>query len=240
MSQIVRRSNALLISTDAVIADATAPLDCPAVDALRSVGSDLLVERRANAALIVRSRMYGLLRRAEQVGPDERVLARDEKWVVVKAARQGTGESEVDFAETLLACLRAGADVAPVRSIRKLLSAEEAVRRQAMVNDSVTVERATKLRWDRKRVLVDRDVNIFTSLSATRPYQSERRREGAAHANLVRSGKARRRARPINEAMRERVLVLLREGQGVRQVARAVGIAASTVATIRDRAGGLG
>ena len=238
MSEIVRRSNALLISTDAVIADATAPLDCPAVDALRSVGSDLLVERRADAALIVRSRMYGLLRRAERVGPDERVLARDERWAVVKAARQGTGESESDFAETLLACLRAGADVAPVRPIRKLLSAEEAVRRHAKVNDSVTVERATKLRWDRKRVLVDRDVNIFTSLSATRPYQSERRREGAAHANLVRSGKARRRARPITEAMRERVLVLLREGQGVRQVARAVGIAASTVATIRDRAGG--
>jgi hypothetical protein len=242
MSQIVRRSNAHLLSTDAIIADADGPVDCPAVELLRSVGSDLKLEKAADAALFVRSRMYVLLRRTGNVQPGERVIAADDTWAVIKAARQGTGEPEESFARSVLACLRAGRDIEPTWSKKKLLSVEEAIRLGRRIGDEVTQTGVTRFRWDTKRRLADRDCPIFRRSTTTTAYQSEQRRDGAVRAVQVRSGAARRRMRPLSSGRRERIIELLRAGVGVREVARQLKVAASTVSEINTqvRSGGPG
>jgi hypothetical protein len=237
MSQIVRRSGAHLISTDAIIADADAPVDCPAVNLLRGVGSDLKLEKSADAALFVRSRMYALLRRAGHVQPGERVIATDDTWAVIKGARQGTGEPEESFAHSVLACLRAGRDIEPNWTKKKLLSVEEAIRLGRRIGDEVTQTGTTRFRWDTKRRLADRDCAIFRRTTTTTPYESEQRRDGAVRAVQVRRGTARRRTRPISTRRRERIIELLRAGVGVREVARQLKVAAATVSAIRAELG---
>lgn len=233
MSQIIVRSKALLVSTDAVIYDASAPFDCDAVRQLQAVGSDLKLVRSADAAVVIRSRMYALLRRAGNVQPGERAIAADDTWAVIKVARQGTGEPEESFANTLLANLRAGSNVAATWSRTRLLSVDEAIRRGARIGDAVTQEGVTRFRWDGKRRLADRDCQIFRRYTTTTPYRSERRMEGSARAVLVRTGQARRQQRPLSPGKRQRITDLLRAGAGVRDVARQLKVAASTVSAIR-------
>jgi len=236
MADIVARSSALMISTDSIITSTTDDFDCPALDALRSVGSHLPVECTGDAAFIARSRTYAILKRPENIKPKDRIVGRpDQEWALVKAARHGAVESEDEFAETVLACLKAGKDVAPVRKPKRLLGAEEAVRTNRGIFDEVTSERRTFFTWDTKRRLLDRDVNPFTSMSRTRPYRSVRRLDAAEHQRLVRRGEARRRRRPTSRKKLEVVFALLREGVGVREISRRTGVPKSTVADLRAR-----
>ncbi len=236
IGQILVVSRALSVSTDAVIIDADASVECAALDELRSVGSDMPVEVEGDALFIGRSRQYALLVRADGLSEDRKALARDSRYAVVKIARHGSPETAEEFSTTVLACIAAGANVAPTRLVTRELKPEAAVRAGVPIGTSTTNERATRFQWDAKRVLVDRDVNPFSSYSTTRPYQTKNRRDGAAHAVRVRSGEARRRTRPVSESKKMNVLSLLGEGRGLREVARLTGVPPSTVASIRDRA----
>jgi hypothetical protein len=118
-----------------------------------------------------------------------------------------------------------------------LLSVDEAIRRGARIGDAVTQQGTTKFRWDGKRRLADRDCPIFRRYTTTTPYRSERRMDGSARAVLVRTGQVRRQTRPLSPGRRQRIADLLRAGTGVRDIARQLKVAASTVSSIRAELG---
>lgn len=240
IGDILSVSRALSVSTDAVIIDAGASVECQALDMLRAVGSDMPVEVAGDALFIGRARQYTILRRTDRLPADARVIARDSQLAVVKSARLGSAETPEEFAETVLGCLAAGSNVAPARLVTRELKPEEAARRGVAIGTSVTTERTTGFNWDSKRVLDDRDCNPFRSFTTTRPYETKGRREGAEHAVLVRSGEARRRSRILSGEQRQAVIAMLATGRSLRAIAREMKVAASTVAAIRDRARGSG
>lgn len=225
-----------LVSTDAVIAPAGFEVDAVTLGELQGVGSAMPIERSADAVFIVRAKLYALLKRVENIGRDDVVLGRDSTWAVLKVVRQGTAEKGGDLAETILRCLAARTNVAPPRQITKLLTAEGAVRAKGEVNAEVIVERTTRFRWDDKRRLVDRDVNIFSTSTTTEPYESVARLVAAARQRE--GGRPRRSVGKISDDKRAEVLRLLGEGHGVRETARLVGVSPSTVSSIRADQGG--
>jgi len=235
MAELLQKG-AVLISTDALVCAADTDFSGPALEALESVGSGFPVKHEADAAFTSRARVYGLLQRADDIRPEESVLAQDDTWAVVRVARHASIENKQQFAETILMCIKAGsADAAPVRKRVRLMSAEEAVREGKRINDEVEEEGRTLFRWDYKRRLKNRDVNPFVSWSDTQPYASGQRKLGADHQRKVRKGLARRKGRPISPARRQHVKKLLTEGMGVRRVARLTGVPKSTVADMKQR-----
>lgn len=236
MADITARG-ALLVSTDAIICPEGLDLRCEGLEALASVGGGMRLEHRADAVFIARARLYALLRKVENVGPGEPILGRDDTWAVVRVARQGTSESEKDFAKTLLACLREGRDVAPTRIRKRRLTAEAAVRERKPIHSVVEEEVRTGFSWDNKRRLLDRDCNPFTQNTDTAPYRSLSRLEAGDRQRLIREGGARPQKSQVPIHKLEKALALLRGGKSVRQVARELKLARSTVGDIRKRAG---
>jgi hypothetical protein len=237
MAELIAKG-ALLVSTDAVILPASLSLDCPALDALRSVGSDMALEVQADAVFIARSRMYALLRRADNVARDAKVLARNETWAVIKVARHGAAESETAFAELVLRCLRSARDEAVPVSRTRLLTARAAVRESRpgaphRINEPVMREATTSFAWDGKRRLADRDVNPFRSASPTRPYLSIETCDGGDHQRQVLDGEVRRRRRAESRLRYAKVIALLYEGKSVRETARMSGVPRSTVSDLK-------
>jgi hypothetical protein len=236
MGELLQKG-AVLISTDALVCGTDVDFSGPALDALKSVGSDFLIEHEADAVITSRARVYGLLQKADAIRPGEHALAQDESWAVVRVARHASIEDKPQFAETLLTCLREGtAEVAPMRRRIRLMSAEEAVREGKHINAEVVEEGRTLFRWDNKRRQKNRDVNIFTSWTDTQPYASKQRKLGADHQRKVRAGQARRKYRPVGPLKRQYIEKLLAEGTGVREVARRTGVPRSTVAGIKRNA----
>jgi hypothetical protein len=220
------------ISTDGIIIPADTPIQCPAIDDLQSVGSGLTEEVNADAVFIARERLYALLVRPENLA-SRRALASNDRWAVVRVARHATAENETEFAETVLACLEAGRDVAPIRDKTRLVTPTEAVRRDLEINTSLSEPRRTRWSREGKRRLADRDVNIFTSSSPTHPYKSLGKLEAAEHQRLVRNGKARKRRKRRSPRLLRDVIGLIREGRGVREITRLTGVPKSTVSDMR-------
>lgn len=185
MADITARG-ALLVSTDAIICPEGLDLRCEGLTAMESVGGGMRLEHRADAVFIARARLYALLRKAENLSPEDLVLGRDDTWAVVRVARQGTSESEKDFAQTLLACLREGRDVAPPRIRKRRLTAEAAVRERKPIHSVVEDEVRTGFSWDNKRRLLDRDSNPFTQNTDTAPYRTLSRLEAGERQRQVR------------------------------------------------------
>lgn len=232
---IVAASSPVLVSTDAVVVPAGTAITCPELALLEDLGSGLTVEKQADAVFIGRSRQYALLTRLQNLGDKTRSLARDDVWAVVKAARHGSVESEEEFAETILASLRARRDAAPPRSKIRLLGAEAAVREFQPINAEVEKVGKTHFKWDGKRRLLDRDANPFTSWTPTVPYTSTARLTKAEAAREV-ARYARWRALRKRARWKLRLAAkLLRQGKGVRETARATGIPKSTVSDLRQR-----
>jgi hypothetical protein len=232
---IVAASSPYLVSTDAVIVPANTRIACPELALLESLGSGLTVEKRADALFVGRSRQYALLVHPENLHRDTRVLAQDDVWAVVKAARHGSIESDEEFAQTILSSLRAREDAAPTRTRLRLLGAEAAVRESQPINAEVTKEGRTHFRWDGKRRLLDRDANPFTSWTDTAPYTSTARLSSAdvAHNSVLTT-----RRRTLRKRARwklKKAVHLLRQGKGVRETARSTGIPKSTVFDLRQR-----
>ncbi|HZH18375.1 MAG TPA: DNA polymerase [Archangium sp.] len=236
MADITARG-ALLVSTDAIICPEELDLRCEALDALESVGSGMRLEHRADAAFIARARLYALLQKVENLDPEELVLGRDDTWAVVRVARQGTSESEKDFAQTLLACLREGRDVAPPRIRKRRLTAEAAVRERKPIHSLVEEEVRTGFSWDNKRKQHDRDCNPFTQNTDTAPYSTLSRLEAGERQRQVREGSARPKKSRVAAHKVEKALALLRGGKSVRAVAKELELARATVGDIKKRAG---
>lgn len=234
MAEITARG-ALLLSTDAIICPEGLDLRCEGLSALESVGSGMRLEHRADAIFVARARLYALLKRVENLKPGEKVIDRDDTWAVVRVARHGVRESEEEFAETLLACLREGRDVAPERVKARHLTAEAAAREGMAINALVTETVRTRFRWDNKRRLLDRDINIFNQSTDTAPYQSLTRMEAGERQRQVSSGAARPKQSRVPEQKVKEAIALLNSGMSVRKVAAELGMSRSTVTRIKKR-----
>jgi hypothetical protein len=234
MAPIVAISGAKMISTDSILCPVDRDLSCPAVEALLSVGSGAPVQARCDAALLVRSRQYALLRRVENVVATDAILASDDTWAVIKVARGGSPETDKSYASTVLACLRAGDDVAPEVVRKRLLSVEAAVRSGGDINSEVEETGRTLFAWDSKRRVLDRDCKLFRASTSTVPYQSLARLQAADELRGLRSGTRRPRRQHSRRRLRE-VIQYLRRGVGVREIARVTGVPRSTVSDLKRR-----
>lgn len=232
---IVACSEPYLVSTDAVIVRANQVIVCPELDLLQELGSGLTVEKHGDALFLGRSRQYAILTRPENLPPDKRGLAQNATWAVVKAARHGSVESEPEFAATVLACIDAGADVAPTRSRIRLLGAEAAAREGLPINAEVPRIGRTHFTWDYKRRLLDRDANPFTMWTGTAPYTSMARLSAADVARDLSRANRRRALQRRAPWLLQKAVRLLRGGKGVRETARATGIPKSTVSDLHQR-----
>ena len=167
--------------------------------------------------------------------PDDKVFARDEHWAVVRVARHASIESPEQFAETLLNCLRAGADVAEMRTRKRLATAENAVRLGLALNDEQEQTGKTPTNWDGKRRLLDDGVNPFRAFTHTAPYDTAKRADAARKRQLQSNAKKRRRTRRLSRKRLNEVMALLSEGLGPREVERITGVARSTVSRLKRR-----
>lgn len=228
----IAANGALYLSTDAVLVRKTTDLRCEGLDHLEQVGGGLRPDYECDAAIIFRSRFYALLKKHSSVMPTDTVYAQDENWAVVKVARHGSRETKQQFAETVLASLRAGEAAAPVRRRERRLTAEAAARMGLPIDSVITEEHQSKFNWDFKRRLVDRDVNPFTSWSTSEPYQTISAMLGAERQHRKLSGLARPRRRHPQHRL-EQARLLLRQGASVREVSRQTGIPKSTVADLK-------
>jgi hypothetical protein len=233
MADLVAKG-AMLVSTDAVLVPPDLSVEGPALEALRSVGSDLEQKVEGDAMFVARSRLYAILQRAGHVRPGATVYAQDEHWAVVRVARHGTAESKEEFAQTVLACIAAGKDVAVPRTRTRLVGAEAAVREELHVNEEVRKTGTTTFQWDAKRRLLDRDTNPFTSYTRTAPYLSLAMLEAAEHHRELRAGTARVRRRHAGE-LQDVVLHRLRMGDSIREIAKTTGVPKSTVGDMKKR-----
>jgi hypothetical protein len=159
MASMVARG-ALVVSTDAVLVPEDVSLDTDSLRELEVVGSGLADEAVGDGAFIARSRLYAILRKPENLTPNQEVLAQNKDWAVVKVARHGSPEKKHQFAQTVLDCLAARADVTQVLGKERLLGARQAILKNMELNATFIEERKTHLRWDGKRALRNRDVNL--------------------------------------------------------------------------------
>lgn len=230
----IAANGALYLSTDAVLVPKTADVRCDGLDELERVGGGLRADYECDAAIILRSRFYALLKRPASLKPTDKVWAQDESWAVVKVARHGSKETKAEFAESILASIGAGRDMAPVRRRHRRLTAEASARKGVPINTLVVEEHRTKFNWDFKRRLVDRDINPFTAWTPADPYTTISAMQGAERQHRVRAGEGRRQRRHQPEQLAH-ARDLLRQGVSVRDVARETKIPRSTVADLRQR-----
>jgi hypothetical protein len=201
MASIIASTGALLVSTDGVVVPADVTLDdgCDGLRALRSVGSDLEMKTRGDGLWVGRERLYAVL-----VGSGAGA------WQIAKLARHGMPGSEAEARDDVLACLSVGADATKVRRRERLVSAVEAARRGLRVNDAVVEERKAAFKWDAKRRLLDRDANIFTSLSGTAPYATIGAATKAQRLRLCVKARNASRRRQHGRAVVDAAILLLR------------------------------
>jgi hypothetical protein len=226
-----------VLSTDAVIGPPDVDYNVAAgVRQLQAVGSALKLEYEGDALFLARSRLYAILQDVNRIRPDATVLARDERWAVVRVARHGTTESKQQFAETVLNCLAERKDVAKLQTKTRLLSAEASVREGLEINESVSIEGKTYWGWDGKRALIDRDINPFTSSTMTRPYSSLARLEAAEAEREVRSGTRRRKTQSLSAETAQTIVdLLVQKGKSMREIATATGVSKTTVGRLKQR-----
>jgi len=145
----------LFCSTDSGLFPKGMNLNCDALEELRSVGSDFVKEYEGDSVLLVRARMYAILK--------------DDK--VVKCARHGSIATKQDFAKIIKQNLKAGQDLRQLVRKTHLSSLKDVVRKGVKLGEEELWERIIKWKWDEKRELVKPNVNIWTEFSETTPIQ---------------------------------------------------------------------
>jgi hypothetical protein len=225
-----------MVSTDSVIIRRGIDMDCDSLRELMSVGSGLTIKCEADAILLVRTRCYFLLQRADNIRLPkglEKPYAVDETFAVVKVARHGLPVSKEALAETALASIKAKKLIASPLPRVQLLSAVSAVRVGAEVNSEIRSTRMPILRWDDKRVLDKPTVNPFDSWSPTHPVISEPRLTAAEEHGLIVNSNRRRLRRELAHAKRDTVLGLIAAGKSVREISRETGVPRSTIQDLK-------
>jgi hypothetical protein len=228
----------ILISTDSVIIEKAKSMSGSSLDALHLVDSGLTEDVEADAVFAIRTRLYVLLQRADNVRLPKDLAApyaQDQHWAVVKIARHGLPVVKEALAEAVLKSLRAGHLVDEPLPRKQLLGANAAIRAGLDLNEEVISEQRPLFGWDRKRVLVKPRVNPWRSWTATRPYQSVARLNAAQQQKLVVSANRRRERRFQARKLRDEALRLIASGMPVRKVSRTLGIPRSTVQDLKKK-----
>jgi len=127
---------ALMAITDSVLLPEHTPLECVALDELRSVGSDLKPVAEADTFWTFRTRVYVLWKAGR----------------VVKFARHAFPLADSSFLGWVNQCVRRGAAI-PLRTRKThLVSLKEAVQHGKQFGRQETKTTRPKLDWDQKRV----------------------------------------------------------------------------------------
>jgi hypothetical protein len=229
---------ALLVSTDSIIVPKGTDISCNSLDLLRSVGSDMAIEREADAVVVFRTRLYALLVRADNLGrlpAGNPPIAADGDWAVIKMARHGVPVDKTDCAEAVLESLKAKCSVSKVGKKTTLLGASAAIRRNLPINYQDVVSHEVKFNWDRKRILLDRQVNPWQTFSRTSPFSSVGRLEEAERRRIVERDRRRREIRNQAKARHDHVVTLLSDRcHSVREIAGLTGLSKSTVHRLKE------
>jgi len=154
MSQFVSKG-AIMAVTDSVLLPKGTDIGCPALDELRSIGSDLKLEHEADTTWILRTRVY--------------VLSKEGK--AVKVARHGFSMPEDEFAAWVEECKKEGEAIPLTAKKIHLVGLKEAIEKAKTLGQMEIHESHPKLDWDQKRKET-RTVNPFAEW-AVYPPQSE-------------------------------------------------------------------
>jgi len=229
---------ALLVSTDSILVPKGTDIRCSSLDLLRSVGSDMTIEREADAVVIFRTRLYAMLLRADRLGslPGGKVpLAANDEWAVIKMARHGVPVDKKDCADAVLASLKAKRAVAMSGKKTTLLGASAAIRRGLPINYQDVVFHEVKFSWDNKRILLNRGVNPWRNFSKTSPFSSIGRLREAERRKIAERGRRRQENRDLAKSRHDQVVTLLSERcHSVRKIASLTRVSKSTVHRLKE------
>jgi len=161
MSQFISKG-AIMAVTDSVLLPKGTDINCPALDELRSIGSDLKLEHEADTTWILRTRVY--------------VLSKNGK--VVKAARHGFSMPEEEFLAWVEECEKKGEAIPLTAKKTHLVGLKETIEKGKTLGQTEIRESHPTLDWDQKR-LAAREVNPFSewALFPPQPEMPERMRE---------------------------------------------------------------
>jgi hypothetical protein len=238
MNQFVVKG-AHMISTDSVLVASNVSLDCPALDEMKSVGGGMEHVIEADAAVIVRAKRYALLQRSQNLRLPKGMkapLAVDASLglAVVKVARHGSREKKEEFADSILRCLRERKPLVIVRKVKALVSATTAVRKRLVLNAEDLIDQETRFDWRGARVPRDRDLNIFTGATKTRPFETVGHYEGSRLQRRRHEAETnrylRRRRRRLSKQLLDLVFSMFHEGRySVEDIAKRTGVPRKTV-----------
>ena len=161
MSQFISKG-AIMAVTDSVLLPKGTDNSCPALDELRSIGSDLKLEHEADTTWILRTRVY--------------VLSKEGK--AVKVARHGFSMPEEEFVSWVEECRKKGEAIALEARKTHLVGLKEAIEKGKALGQMEIRESHPKLDWDQKRLAI-RHVNPFAewALYPPQPAVPEKMRE---------------------------------------------------------------
>jgi hypothetical protein len=145
----------LLCSTDSGLFLSETNLECEALRLLHSVGSDFESEPKyeGDAALLIRSRMYAILRNGK----------------IVKCTKHGTIAKNADFAQIIKDNLNAKRDLGQTVHKTHLYSLRDVVRKGVKLGQQEEWERSIKWDWDGKRLLTNPTADLWTEYTDTAP-----------------------------------------------------------------------
>lgn len=152
MSQFISKG-ALMTATDSVLLPRNTPLDCPAFDALRSIGSDLRLEYQPDKTWIMRTKVYMLWENGKPV-----------RW-----ARHGIPMDDGNFVRWVQNSVRKGS-ARPFKPRKThLVSIKESLMKGKALGTSEVKTISPKLDWDAKR-LMTHPVGLFSESSYCPPH----------------------------------------------------------------------
>jgi len=158
ISEIMYTTKALTGHTDSVMIRKGSKTECPAVNRLRKLGSDLEHKKDydADAFWICRSAVYSPIR----------------EGIPIKPTHHGYPcNSHEDFGKILIANLAEGEGVVNHTEKTHLTSPKEALRKQQKLNSQSIKTTQIKWDWDYKRKLC-KSVNVWQDWSRTEPWQN--------------------------------------------------------------------
>jgi len=226
MAEFIAKGS-LFCSTDSGLFPKGTNLECEALKQLHSVDSDFRLEHECDSALLVRSRMYALLKEGK----------------VTDCARHGTIASKEDFAKIVLDNLKAGRDLGAKAQKTHLATLKEAVQKGKKLGEQEILERPIKWDyWDGKRELTNPNINLWTEWTETKPLKEipetpakgprETKAEGREHrkhrklrAPRVRLG----RPKALSPEQTKEIQKLSKEGWSMRKLAKRYKVGVATI-----------
>jgi len=124
MSQFISKGATMAV-TDSVLLPKGTDISCPALDELRSIGSDLKLEHEADTSWILRTRAYVL----------------SENGKVVKVARHGFGMPEEEFVSWVEQCIKEGKPIPITARKTHLVSLKEVIQRAKQLGEQESKSR---------------------------------------------------------------------------------------------------